>query len=226
MKPAVKKVFVRLLLAAACLALLAFVAFAVWRVRLAHEIDCQLAAIQHWQRRRGQWRAGAAGKGQIHRQDALRPHLHCRTLKRMFQILPIILQDDKPQADPPAIQSGSATGFASSLAGKAATSPAPATNFADQSHERVGNPKGIVAPSPGLASQRAYPGSVSKQNYQPQRGCGRSRVLAPSGVGHNRVAVENNGGTMTQGSRCAATLGFGPQSLWDCQKGHFESNPA
>jgi hypothetical protein len=52
--------------------------------------------------------------------------------------------------------------------------PAPYTYLATQMYDRFGNPKGIESSSPGLASPRAYPGSVSKPKHQPQRGCGLS----------------------------------------------------
>jgi hypothetical protein len=46
MNPAVKRVFIRLLLAAGCLAILGFVVFLVWRIQLANDINQQLAAIR------------------------------------------------------------------------------------------------------------------------------------------------------------------------------------
>jgi hypothetical protein len=36
--------------------------------------------------------------------------------------------------------------------------------------------------------------------------------------GRNRVAVGNVCWTLTQGSRCTATLGFEPESLWDSRQ--------
>ena len=87
--------------------------------------------------------------------------------------------------------------------------------LATQMRDRFGNPKGIEPSSPGLASPRAYPGSVSKRNHQPQRGCGLSPFPATGDVGRNRVAVGTIGCTWTQGGRFAATLGFEPESLWD-----------
>ena len=36
-------------------------------------------------------------------------------------------------------------------------------------------------------------------------------------LGRNRVAVGNFLRTLTQGSSCLATLGFGPESRWDSQ---------
>src|SRR5471032_3142616 len=50
---------------------------------------------------------------------------------------------------------------------------------------------------------------------QPQRGCGECRARQTNGNGRNRVAVGNFLRTMTQGSSCLATLGFGPESRWD-----------
>src|SRR5580698_367113 len=46
MSPAAKKIFIRLLMAAACLVLLGLVVFVAWRIRLANDIDRQLAAIR------------------------------------------------------------------------------------------------------------------------------------------------------------------------------------
>ena len=46
MSPPVKKIFTRLLLATACLVLLALAIFVTWRIRLANDIDRQLAAIR------------------------------------------------------------------------------------------------------------------------------------------------------------------------------------
>jgi hypothetical protein len=46
MSPAVKKIFIRLLIAAACLVLLTIVLFSVWRVRLANDVERRLAAIR------------------------------------------------------------------------------------------------------------------------------------------------------------------------------------
>ena len=71
------------------------------------------------------------------------------------------------------------------------------------------NPKGIAASSPGLAPG-AYPGY------------GRAKRGNPNGVvsgrlrqGHNPVGVDTHSHRVSQGSACRATLGFGPESLWD-----------
>ena len=43
-------------------------------------------------------------------------------------------------------------------------------------------------------------------------------------LGRNRVAVGNVGGTLTQGSACRATLGFGTESRWDSQTRVFQGD--
>jgi hypothetical protein len=75
------------------------------------------------------------------------------------------------------------------------------------------NPKGIVASSPRLACN-AYLGFTFRN------GNNRNAVVANPVCGlklngRNRVAVGNSLRTLTQGSSCRATLGFGPKSLWD-----------
>ena len=47
--------------------------------------------------------------------------------------------------------------------------------------------------------------------------------MCASGNGRNRVAVGDVSWLMTQGSRVAATLGFGSESRWDSQRVEFES---
>jgi len=94
--------------------------------------------------------------------------------------------------------------------------PQSMTPRATPMRDRSGNPKGIESSSSGLASPRAYPGSVSKRNHQPQRGCGLSLLPATVRLGHNRVAVGTAGRAMTQGRPAdSPTLSFGPESRWD-----------
>ena len=53
---------------------------------------------------------------------------------------------------------------------------------------------------------------------QPQRGCGKCRKRWADENGRNRVAVGNFLRTLTQGSACRATLGFGTESRWGSQQ--------
>ena len=71
------------------------------------------------------------------------------------------------------------------------------------------NPKGIVSSSPGLRGT-SYPGSGESDRSNPNgvTSC-RSRRR------HNLVGVEANSTTVSQGSSCLATVGFGPESRWD-----------
>ncbi len=91
-------------------------------------------------------------------------------------------------------------------------------------HQRAGavpclNPKGILAQSPRLP-RSGYLGSAFNDYVQPQRGCGQRRPLHGAGNCHHRVAVGELVGTLTQGRLAdSPTLGFEPQSLWDCQNG-------
>src|SRR2546425_11275038 len=67
------------------------------------------------------------------------------------------------------------------------------------------NPKGIGPSAQGWRA-RAYPGWAFG-----------------TGNNANGVAVENVCWTMTQGSACRATLGFGTESRWDSRRVEFES---
>jgi hypothetical protein len=78
-------------------------------------------------------------------------------------------------------------------------------------------PNGALAISPGLRGT-SYPGYAVICVPQPQRGCGALSVRP----GHNPVGVVWNLQRDTQGSRCAATLGWRPQSRWDCLSGAHE----
>jgi hypothetical protein len=74
------------------------------------------------------------------------------------------------------------------------------------------NPKGIASSSPRLARQR-LPWVIAKQIIN------RNAVVAnvarrAERNGRNRVAVGNDLRTVTQGSSCLATLGFGTQPRW------------
>src|SRR5437870_5827426 len=94
------------------------------------------------------------------------------------------------------------------------------------------NPKGIVPASPGLSTLRSrtevgftlwgaatedgrgtsYPGSVPSGQSTLKGLNHRHRweqILAATPLGLVRM------GTFSQGSSCLATLGFGPESLWD-----------
>ena len=73
------------------------------------------------------------------------------------------------------------------------------------------NPKGIASVSPGLRGT-SYPGSVPSDQSTLKGLKHRHRweqILAATPVGLVRA------GTFSQGSSCLATLGFGPESLWD-----------
>ena len=84
------------------------------------------------------------------------------------------------------------------------------------------------APRPVPESQRDYglqpkvaelarlPWVTIRKWIQPQRGCGKGRArVKRSRHGRNRVAVGNDLRTVSQGSSCLATLGFGTESRWD-----------
>jgi hypothetical protein len=72
-------------------------------------------------------------------------------------------------------------------------------------------PNGALAISPGLRGT-SYPGFAMIDFSQPQRSCGDLSVHP----GHNPVGVVRDSQPNAQGSRCAATLGWRPQSRWDC----------
>src|ERR1043165_2170353 len=80
------------------------------------------------------------------------------------------------------------------------------------SHEsnQLNNPNGIASSSPRLAHQRLPWVNVAKAE-QPQRGCGEWPARWTDGDGRNRVAVGNYLRTVTQGSSCLATPGFGTE---------------
>ncbi len=79
-----------------------------------------------------------------------------------------------------------------------------------------GNPNGIPTESPGLRGTR-YPGSPSNKHPQPQRGCGPSHHTVARDVRHNPVGVDSN---LSRSPKVGAapTLGWWPQSLWDCSR--------
>ncbi len=62
-------------------------------------------------------------------------------------------------------------------------------------------PEGILQDSPGLP-RSGYPGGRGCRNILPRRGCGKAAPL------RNPFRVEKMIGPATQGSRCAATLGY------------------
>lgn len=66
----------------------------------------------------------------------------------------------------------------------------------------------VGAPAPTLGYR--------SNHHQPQRGCGECGATIKRN-GRNRVAVENVGATLTQGSSCLATPGFGTESRWDSE---------
>src|SRR5438874_3775240 len=84
------------------------------------------------------------------------------------------------------------------------------------------NPKGIVTISPGLRGT-SYPGKTSGQNHNPNRVAANVPHVVGNGIGRNRVAVGDVSWLMTQGSRVAATLGFGSGSPWDSPNAQFKN---
>src|SRR5882757_638721 len=82
--------------------------------------------------------------------------------------------------------------------------------FADISARGCGQSQRDCVLQPRVA-RHELPWVSSSRLRQPQRGCGRvdrREVATPLGL-------EKSGTTFTQGSSCLATLGFGPESLWD-----------
>ena len=82
--------------------------------------------------------------------------------------------------------------------------------------QKSGNPKGIPPQSPGLA-RRAYPGENVEEGTTPSG-------LRPSqdASRHNPLGVGVHFAQHSQGSSCLATLGFGPESLWDSRQDALE----
>ena len=89
-------------------------------------------------------------------------------------------------------------------------SPCWRTCCDSQSRAPFGNPNGIPSQSPGLRGT-SYPGSSSTKHAQLQRGCGHS---VPPERSQRRWRCFHLR-TRTQG-RSTPTLGWRPQSLWDC----------
>jgi len=88
------------------------------------------------------------------------------------------------------------------------------SNVADPGPEQSQRDCGL---QPKVGVQRLPWVRVPKSN-QRQRRCGRGQALVAvrkDRMGRNRVAVADVGWTMTQGSSCLATLGFGTESRWD-----------
>ena len=74
----------------------------------------------------------------------------------------------------------------------------------------LANPKGIVSSSPRLRGT-SYLGKTGASGANPHgvaASDGDGQATTPFGVGEIRPAF-------TQGSSCLATLGFGPEFLWD-----------
>ena len=76
---------------------------------------------------------------------------------------------------------------------------------------RKSNPKGISPQSPGLRGT-SYPGSVPPTINNPNGVVADLVVDVTEGRNPFRVFIRPPG---RQGSSCLATLGFGPESLWD-----------
>jgi hypothetical protein len=79
------------------------------------------------------------------------------------------------------------------------------------------NPNGIPSQSPGLRGT-SYPGLSSIKRPQPQRGCGHSVPARAPDVGHNAVGVVSISERAPKVGAGAPTLGWRPQSLWDCSR--------
>src|SRR6266576_1376029 len=75
-------------------------------------------------------------------------------------------------------------------------------------------PQGASASSPRLARQ-CLPWVIVKQIINRNAGVSNVPRDGVNGKGRNRVAVGDVWWTMTQGSSCLATLGFGTESRWD-----------
>ena len=82
------------------------------------------------------------------------------------------------------------------------------------------NPKGIPSRSPGLAP-RAYPGKAVGRSLNPNGVATRMPPAARRPTGRNPVGVGIHWRLLSRVAPKAfgATLGFGPQSLWDWQIG-------
>jgi len=66
-----------------------------------------------------------------------------------------------------------------------------------------------------VAVRKDYAAPTGLENFV---GGSATKILLLTELGCNRVAVGNYLRTMTQGSACRATLGFGTESRWDSQK--------
>src|SRR5467141_2556036 len=80
---------------------------------------------------------------------------------------------------------------------------------------RIFNPEEIASSSPGLRGT-SYPGKWSQRAANPERVAALPCcMLSLEKLGHNPFRVESSPRLNTQGSSFLATLGFGPESLWD-----------
>ena len=71
------------------------------------------------------------------------------------------------------------------------------------------NPEGIAPSSPGLRGT-SYPGTTAAIRHNPN-----GIASASHDRSHNPVGVAARPTVFFQGSACRATLGFGPEYLWD-----------
>ena len=76
-------------------------------------------------------------------------------------------------------------------------------------------PKGLRPPAQGWRGAPTL--GHRRRAHQPQRGCGKIAVIliVTLAITPLAVGVDGIGCPMTQGSRIAATLGFGTESRWD-----------
>src|SRR5439155_16276234 len=87
-------------------------------------------------------------------------------------------------------------------------------------------PTGFRPKAQGLRGT-SYPGPPSDKHPQPQRGCGQFVSVRARDVCHNAVGVVSISRQDTQGRRYTPTLGWRPQSLWDCsERGSADHRPA
>ena len=77
------------------------------------------------------------------------------------------------------------------------------------------NPNGIPPQSPRLRGT-SYLGKPRDEHDNPNGVVAMSPVTFPRHPCRNPVGVDGSSPTFTQGSSFLATLGFKPQSLWDC----------
>ena len=87
------------------------------------------------------------------------------------------------------------------------------------------NPKGIAPSSPRLPSRRGYLGSRCGNGFNRNAVAANVARDAMKRNGRNRVAVGNFVRTLTQGSSCHATLGFGTESRWDSKTAFNPQQP-